>query len=74
MDIGSIASVGGSVHPDGARHDEGTADEQSSTPWTCDDAGWPVDEEGWPVDGSFVDQGGQLNFVKGKGKGNNCYN
>ena len=74
MDIGSIASVGGSVHPDGSSQDDDSPNQQPSTPWTCDEAGWPIDDEGWPVVGEFVEQNGQINFVKGKGKGKGCFN
>ena len=38
MDIGSIASVGGSVLPDGTSQDDDASNQQSSTPWTCDEA------------------------------------
>ena len=74
MDIGSIASVGGSVLPDGTSQDDDASNQQSSTPWTYDGSGWPIDEEGWPVDGQLVEQHGQINFVKGKGKGKGCFN
>ena len=73
MDIGSIASVpgtsGGPVISDGFCSEKG---DQGITPtvWSLDEAGWPVDEEGWPPDGQLVPQAdGQLNFVKGNGKG-----
>ena len=59
MDIGMISSctdAGGDQQPDA----------QSSNHEWFDDSGWPTDEEGWPIDGHFD---GQLNFVKGNGKG-----
>jgi len=80
MDISSIASVagllGGVAISDGATADES---EQDTAPvlWPLDETGWPIDEEGWPLDGQLVPQAdGQLNFVKGKGKGENkgCHN
>ena len=67
MDVGSIASVGGSVLPDGTSQDDDASNHQSPTPWTCDESGWPLDEEGWPVGGHFVEQNGQINFVKRQG-------
>ena len=80
MDIGSIASAsgaaGGSVISDGASQEES---DQGIAPavWSLDEAGWPIGEEGWPLNGQLVPQAdGQLNFVKGggKGKGKGCFN
>ena len=78
MNIGSIASVpgtsGGSVLSDGVCLEKGDQD-ITPTVWSLDEAGWPVDEEGWPLDGQLVPQAdGQLNFVKGNGKGKGCFN
>ena len=66
MDIGAL---GGGAIP-GAADPDGESDrEPSHVLWALDEAGWPIDEEGLPIDGQFVEQAGQLNFVKGKGKG-----
>ena len=63
MDIGSIAPVADSAQsPDGG--------EAPVPDWPTDESGWPIDEEGNPFDG-WID--GQLNFVKGKEKGD-CWN
>ena len=89
MDIGSIASVGdsssewprersqfagGSIHPDGFARGEDTPTPQPLSSLTCDESGWPVDEEGWHLQGHIVELNGQINFVKGKGKGKGCFN
>lgn len=39
MDICSLASVGGSVHPDSSSQDESSPEQQPSTPWAYDDSG-----------------------------------
>ena len=75
MDIGSIASVvaEGSGGP-------ASAVPQPEAEWLAvDEAGWPVDEEGYKIEGYFAsDTNGQLNFVKGGGKGKGfsgvCFN
>ena len=74
MDISYIASVVGSVPPDGTDQSEEASNQQSPTLWSLDDSGWPIDDEGWPIDGQLVEQSGQLNFVVGKGKGKSCFN
>ena len=89
MDIGSIASVGdsgsewprersqfagGSIHPDGFAQDDDAPIPQPLSSLTCDESGWPVDEEGWHLQGHMVEHNGQINFVKGKGKGKGCFN
>ena len=33
-----------------------------------------MDEEGWQLDGYVLEQNGQINLVKGKGKGKGCFN
>ena len=61
MDIGSISSVADAgVEPSFDAPSGGNE-------WpNTDETGWPTDEEGYPVEGCFD---GQLNFVKGGGKG-----
>ena len=88
MDIGSIATVGdsssewprewaqhagGSVHPDGPAQQEEAQIPQPLSSLTCDESGWPVDEEGWRLQGQMIELNGQVNFVKGKGKGKGCF-
>ena len=65
MDIGSL---GGGVIPDTADPDGQSDRGPSHVLWALDEAAWPIDEEGWPINGQFVEQAGQLNFVKGKRK------
>ena len=82
MDIGSIASVGdhkmshvgGSFHPEGPSHDNDATEPQPLLSLTCDETGWPVGDDGWQLEGYMLEQGGQINFVKGKGKGKSCFN
>ena len=85
MDISSIASSleysrerlqrgGGSLHPEGPAQDDELPEPQPLSSLTCDESGWPVDEEGWQLDGYVLEQNGQINFVKGKGKGKGCFN
>ena len=85
MDISSIARsleysrermqrVGGSIHQDGSGQDDDFPESQPLSPLTCDETGWPIDEEGWHLDGYVLEQNGQLNFFKGKGKGKGCFN
>ena len=82
MNIGSIASVpgmsAGPVISDGAVNCcSEKCDQSTPAIWSLDEAGWPVDDEGWPIDGQLVQQAdGQLNFVKGNGKGKckGCFN
>ena len=89
MDTGSIASVGdsssewprersqfagGSVQPDGSAQDEDAPAPQPLSSLTCDGSGWPVDDEGWRLHGHMIELNGQINFVKGKGKGKGCSN
>ena len=42
MDISSIASVGGSVLPDGAERGEDALKQQSHEPWSYDESGCPI--------------------------------
>ena len=84
MDIGSIASVGdhkmshvgGSLQPEGPSLDNDVVEPQPLSSLTCDETGWLVDDEVWQFEGYMLEQGGQINFVKGKGKGKgkSCFN
>ena len=80
MDISSIADANSTPQGGVDNGDEhGGAqqqDQQSHKLWALDEGGWPIDEEGWPIEGEFIEKGGQLNFVKGKGKGGKggCHN
>ena len=50
------------------------AGESPAVEWGTDEKGWPIDEEGNQIEG-YID--GQLNFVKGGGKGKGkgeCWN
>ena len=65
MGVSSIASVTDMTQ-------NPSAGEPPAADWAIDETGWPIDEEGNQIDG-YID--GQLNFVKGKGKGKGeCWN
>ena len=59
MDVSSIASVTDTASSP-------LAGDPPAADWATGETGWPVDEEGNQIEG-WID--GQLNFVKGKGKG-----